>query len=72
MNDVTITSTRITLPLLSPQDELQMFSVEVILQLDSIALEANETFSLSFVGDFENNPILRDTLTGTVIDADSK
>ena len=42
---------------------------------DGIAQERNETFRLRFTfeaGAFGNSPTLRETLEGTIIDADSK
>ena len=47
----------------------------MLFRLDGIAQEANETFTLGFTfepGALGNNPTLRDTLSGTVIDANGK
>ena len=58
------------LPETVPQDHLQITSVYVVFRLDNIAQEENETFTLSFSGgNFESNPTLRNTLSGTIVDA---
>ena len=75
-SDVTIASTHITLPTVNSASEnsLQTSTVDVLFRFDEIALEPNETFTLEFTfapGQFGTNATLRDTFTGTVIDANS-
>ena len=45
----------------------------MLFRLDGIALEPNETFTLEFTfspaNRFGSDPILRDTFTGTILDA---
>ena len=72
--DVTVTSTRIILPTVTSASEnsLQISAVDMLFRFDGIALEPNETFTLGFTfapGRFGTDPTLRDTFTGTVIDA---
>ena len=58
-----------------PQDDLQIASTSILFRLDSIAQEENETFTLTFnfrAGELGNNPTLRDTLSGIVVDATRK
>ena len=71
-NDVFISSTTINIPVVVPQENLLISDVEMVFRLDGIAQEANETFTLGFVldpGTLGQNPTLRDTLSGTVVDA---
>ena len=70
--DVSITSTGVNIPEVVPQEDLQTSRVEMLFRLDGIAQEANETFTLGFnfdLGVLGSSPTLRDTLSGTVVDA---
>ena len=56
----------------SSENSLQTSTVNILFRLDGIALEPNETFTLEFTfspASFGNDATLRDTFTGTVIDA---
>ena len=74
-SDVAITSSQIILPSISSASEnsLQTSAVKMFFMFDGIALEPNETFTLGFTFSpaerFGTNPTLRDSFTGTVIDA---
>lgn len=73
-NDISLDSDHITLPQVVSEDDLQV-TVEITLFLDEIAQEANETFTLCLdfqAGTFGDDPIIRDTMTGTIIDATGK
>ena len=73
-SDVSIFFPRIPLsPVVTPQNGLPTLSVGILFNQDRVAQEGNETFTLTFsitenaLGD---NPILRDTLNGTILDED--
>ena len=74
-SDVEITTTRLIInpPISLP---VQTFPVAMIFRQDGIALEINETFTLTLTGipltRFGDIPTIRDTMTGTVIDSTGK
>ena len=73
--DVEITNTHLIIdpPSMLP---VQTFPVAMVFKQDEIALESNETFTLTFCDSlltlFGVNSIIRGTMTGTVIDSTGK
>ena len=74
--DVEIINTRLIISPPSATNPLQKYPVEMVFRQDRIALENNETFTLTLTGipltRFGANPTIRDTMTGTVIDSTGK
>ena len=78
--DVEIPSTRIIIPPTFPQPNLALNPVDMLFRLDSISQEMDETFTLTLnttgltgVGaPLGVNPIIRQTMTGTVVDVNRK
>ena len=71
MTDVGLDLPHISVPQVVPQDKLQIVSTSVLFIPDLIAQEENETFTLTFTfqsGELGNNPTLRDTFSGVVMD----
>ena len=73
--DVGLDFPRINVPEVVPQDDLQIASTTILFRLDPVSQEENETFTLTLLirpGELGNNPTLRDTLSGVVVDATCK
>ena len=70
--DVEINNTRISIPEVVPQEDLQRVPVQMIIMDDNIGQEGNETFTLQFGGLFAENTSLRNNLSGIVLDSTGK
>ena len=74
-SDVEVKTTRL---IINPPTSLpvQTFSAAIIFRQDGIALENNETFTLTLTSipltRFGANPTIQDTMTGTVVDSTGK
>lgn len=70
--DVQLLTTRVFVSPPTAQQPLRRLPIQMIIRQDGIALENDETFTLSFIdfpkSRFGVNDTIRDTMNGTVLD----